>query len=242
VISDHGFSTIKRANDVTLALAAGGIKVTGSIAFDHTPQAGEVLAVQLGGSVLFYVIGHDKDIGRRLVEIVQKTDYAGVIFSRWELLGTFSLERAHIATKDAPDVVMAFRWTPEANRYGAKGMIDADIQRRAGGGTHATLSAYDMHNTLIAAGPDFRKGWVDENPTGNIDLAPTILWILGVPQAVPMDGRMLWEAMLGRQVKLGASTEVLKAANPAAGWEQYLKVSRVGNTEYFDEGNRGAGP
>jgi hypothetical protein len=32
---------------------------------------------------------------------------------------------------------------------------------------------------------------------------------------------------------------VLTATNPANGWSQYLKVSRVGSTEYFDEGNRG---
>jgi hypothetical protein len=95
-----------------------------------------------------------------------------------------------------------------------------------------------MHNTLIAAGPDFRKGWEDETPSGNIDLAPTVLWILGVPQATPMDGRVLLEAMPGHKLGGQVSQEVLRAENPETGWKQYLKVSRVGTTEYFDEGNR----
>jgi arylsulfatase A-like enzyme len=76
-------------------------------------------------------------------------------------------------------------------------MIDADWQRAAGKGTHATLSRFDMHNVLIAAGPDFRRGETDDLPTGNIDLAPTILQILGSKAPAKMDGRVLSEAMIG---------------------------------------------
>ena len=241
IISDHGFSTIERVTDVTAPMSAAGIKVTGT-ALDRPPKPGEVMAVNNGGSMMFYVIGHDREIGQRLTQIIQKSDYAGVIFSRWKLPGTFDLHTGHIATKAAPDVVMAFRWSGEPNAYGAPGAVTADApQRKVGKGTHASLSAYDMHNTLIAAGPDFRKGWADETPTGNIDLAPTVLWILGVPQAEPMDGRVLLEAMPGHRLGRKVSQEVLRADDPATGWKQYLKVSRVGTTEYFDEGNPGTG-
>src|SRR5438045_4495318 len=91
---------------------------------------------------------------------------------------------------------MAFRWNDSKNQFGAPGMIDADWQRKAGEGTHATLSRFDMHNTLIAAGPDFRRGQMDDLPTGNVDLAPTILRILGIKAAQEMDGRVLSEAMV----------------------------------------------
>ena len=40
-----------------------------------------------------------------------------------------------------------------------------------------------MHNTLVAAGPDFRAGVRDPLPSANTDLAPTILWILGFQDA-----------------------------------------------------------
>ena len=240
VISDHGFSTVLRPDDVVTPLNAAGLKVTGT-AFATQPQVGQVLAVGNGASIMFYVIGHDKEIGRKLTEVVQKTDYAGVIFSRWKIPGTFDLHTGHIATKDAPDVVMALHWTAASNIYGAPGMVDGDVGRRRGKGTHASLSAYDMHNTLIAAGPDFKVGWADETPSGNIDLAPTVLWILGVPRAKPMDGRVLLEAMPGHTLGRPVSQEVLRAENPETGWKQYLKVSRVGDTEYFDEGNSGTG-
>ena len=35
-----------------------------------------------GGSVLFYVIGHDSTLARRLVEFLQQSDFAGVIFTK----------------------------------------------------------------------------------------------------------------------------------------------------------------
>ena len=133
-----------------------------------------------GGSVLFYVVGHDATVTRRLVEFLQQSDFAGVIFTKQGFPGTFHLDDAKIDNPHAPDVVMAFRWNDLKNQFGASGMIDADWQRKAGEGTHATLSRFDMHNTLIAAGPDFRRGQTDDLPTGNVDVAPTILHILGI--------------------------------------------------------------
>src|SRR6201993_3526157 len=101
-----------------------------------------------------------------------------------------------IQNDHAPDVVMAFRWNDSKNQFNVPGMIDADWQREAGKGTHATLSRFDMHNTLIAAGPHFRRGFSDDLPTGNVDIAPTILRILRVESPSLMDGRVLTEAMV----------------------------------------------
>ena len=148
-----------------------------------------------GGSVLFYVVGHDKKLIRRLVEFLQQSDFAGVIFTKEPMEGTFGLTQALIQRGDAPDVVMAFRWTDLQNQFGVTGEIDADWQRAAGKGTHATLSRFDMHNTLIAAGPDFKRGQTDDLPTGNVDLVPTILQILGIKVPHQMDGRILSEAV-----------------------------------------------
>src|SRR5438094_9569302 len=90
---------------------------------------------------------------------------------------------------------MSFRWKDQKNQFGGLGIIDADWQRAAGQGTAATLSSFDMHNTLIAAGPDFKHGEVDDLPSGNVDLAPTILQILGIKTPEKIDGRILSEAM-----------------------------------------------
>ena len=240
VVSDHGFSTIRRSIDLRKILSDAGFAA--KTKFDDEPKAGEIMLVGNGGSVLFYVVGHDETLTRRLVEFLQQSDFAGVIFTKQSLPGTFPLNDAKIDNAHAPDVVLAFRWKDSKNQFGAPGMIDADWQRKAGEGTHASLSRFDMHNILIAAGPDFRRGQTDESPTGNIDLAPTILHILGIKPPQEMDGRVLSEAMVNTgRVPAGAKaeTKTIEVNKDFAGgtWRQSLQISRVGSTIYLDEGN-----
>jgi arylsulfatase A-like enzyme len=238
VVSDHGFSTIAREVNLPKILAAAGFDV--ATEFKSEPKPGEIMMVGGGGSVLFYVTGHEAAVIRRLVEFLQQSDYAGVIFTKEAMPGTFTLNQVKIDSKDAPDVVMSFRWKSALNQFGVPGMIDADWQRAAGKGTHATLSRYDMHNTLIAAGPDFRRGQTDDLPSGNVDLAPTILKILEIQNPHPMDGRVLSEALAGAEKERPkAQTTTIEATKEfrSGTWRQTLQISRVGSTIYFDEGN-----
>ena len=260
IVSDHGFSTIKRSVDLRrilndagftakieeLRIAKDGNQSAGGIR-DKTesndqPKPGDIMLAANGGSVLFYVVGHDKKLIRRLVEFLQQSDFAGVIFTKEPMEGTFGLTQALIQRGDAPDVVMAFRWTDLQNQFGVTGEIDADWQRAAGKGTHATLSRFDMHNTLIAAGPDFKRGQTDDLPTGNVDLVPTILQILGIKVPHQMDGRILSEAVAAPTSLLPAPKPEAKSIEarkdfPSGTWRQTLKISRVGSTIYLDEGN-----
>ena len=260
IVSDHGFSTIKRSVDLRrilndagftakieeLRIAKDGNQSAGGIRdkteFNDQPKPGDIMLAANGGSVLFYVVGHDKKLIRRLVEFLQQSDFAGVIFTKEPMEGTFGLTQALIQRGDAPDVVMAFRWTDLQNQFGVTGEIDADWQRAAGKGTHATLSRFDMHNTLIAAGPDFKRGQTDDLPTGNVDLVPTILQILGIKVPHQMDGRILSEAVAAPTSLLPAPKPEAKSIEarkdfPSGTWRQTLKISRVGSTIYLDEGN-----
>ena len=80
VVSDHGFSTIERAIDFPAELRKAGFDATA--AFKETPKRGQVMVVGNGGTILFYVIEHDRDVATRLVEWLQRSDFAGVIFRR----------------------------------------------------------------------------------------------------------------------------------------------------------------
>jgi arylsulfatase A-like enzyme len=245
VVSDHGFSTIERSVDLRKILGDAGFAA--KTEFDGEPKPGDIMLVGNGGSVLFYVVGHDVMVMRRLIDFLQQSDFAGVIFTKQGLPGTFHLDDAKIDNPHAPDVVMAFRWNDSKNQFGARGMIDADWQREAGEGTHASLSRFDMHNTLIVAGPDFRRGQTDDLPTGNVDLAPTILHLLGINAPQEMDGRILSEAMVSTNgVPAGRKTEAktieAKRDFTTGTWRQSLRISRVGSTFYLDEGNGAFAP
>jgi arylsulfatase A-like enzyme len=237
VVSDHGFSTIKRSIDLRKILNEGGFAATTE--FNGEPKPGDIMLAGNGGSVLFYVTGHDATVTRRLVEFLQQSDFAGVVFTKQPMEGAFGLEQANIQNAHAPDVVMAFRWDDSKNQFGVPGMIDADWQRPAGGGTHATLSRFEMHNTLIAAGPDIKRGETDDLPSGNVDLAPTILQILGIKPPQKMDGRILSEAMTVAMPLQKPETKRIEATKRfrSGTWRQSLQISRVGSTVYLDEGN-----
>jgi arylsulfatase A-like enzyme len=242
VASDHGFSTIRRGPDVADILKKAKFKASRKF---EDPEAGEVLVVGHGGSVSLYVWDHEETVIRNLVTFLQGSDFAGVIFSHLKLPGTFPMELARIATTNVtPDIIFSGRWSEDRNDYGAPGLLVADGGGK-GSGTHASLCRYDMHNTLVASGPDFKKGLVDEWPSGSIDLAPTTLWILGVPQSEqkPMDGRVLEEALVkGRTPEAKPEPKIIEATCDVGWlrWRQYLKFTEFNQRLYFDEGNASA--
>jgi arylsulfatase A-like enzyme len=92
---------------------------------------------------------------------------------------------------------------------------------------------------LIAAGPDFKRGETDDLPSGNVDLAPTILRILAIKPVQKMDGRVLSEAMTAAMPSQKPETKTIEATKhfQSRTWRQSLQISRVGSTIYLDEGN-----
>jgi hypothetical protein len=193
---------------------------------------------------MFYVVDRQEPVVRRLVEFLQQSDFAGVIFSRLKIDGTFPLEtvRYNSQTNTGPDVMISLRWTADKNDHGVPGMFYS-MDGTKGKGSHASLSRFDMNNTLVASGPDFKRGFYNETPSGNIDLAPTVLHILGVKPPRPMDGRVLYEAFANHTGSLPrVKTERLVATRDIGfiRWSQYLKFSEVDGAVYFNEGNGAA--
>lgn len=240
VVSDHGFSTISRKVDVAVELSVAGFQA--KRAAPGGLQNGEVLAVSNGGSTLLFVGGHDADIIRRLTAYLQRQDWVGVIFARAPFEGTFPLAEAHVDSAQPPDLVVSFRWSQGNSANGTPGLQTSDLSATSPKiGNHASLSPYDMHNTLVAAGPDIRRGVTDTLPSGNTDVAPTVLWLLGLKdEALKMDGRVLSEALTvdGPALK-SYELKRLQARSETGGgiWTQYLQVSEVNGVRYLDEGN-----
>ena len=237
IVSDHGFSTIQRGPNVVDILKKQHFTATKKL---ENPEPGDVMVVPVGGSALFYVIDRVEPVTRRLVEFLQTSDFAGVIFSRLPIEGTFPLEAVRYSdTNAAPDVLISLRWSADRNEHGHPGMI-VSVEGTKGKGTHASLSRFDMNNTLVASGPDFKKGHISDVPSGNIDVAPTVLWLLGVKPAEPLDGRVLHEALVTSEGSVPAPVERRLDATRDIGfmrWSQYLKFIEVGHAVYFMEGN-----
>ena len=239
VVSDHGFSTVLSVVDLAGSLKNAGFNATRE--FKTSPANGDVIIAGNGGSVFVYVTGHDKKVIGQVVKFLQGWSYTGVILTRQPMAGTFTLAQAHVDSPNAPDVLVSLRWKADRNDVGVPGMLTIDLSPYAPGqGMHASLSPFDMHNTFIAAGPDFRAGVVDHLATGNVDIAPTALWILGVKQPKSMDGRVVKEAMTVPESRITSfEPNHIEATNDLGKvtWHQYLNFTEVNGVVYYDEGN-----
>ena len=162
--------------------------------------ADAIIITAPGGSDQFYVPSHEPVLVKKLVTFLQSREEYGALFvdGRYgSLPGTFPAELVKLqnASGRNPDVTASYSWDDTATVNGKPGIefqsVLATTQFR---GMHGSFSPIDTHNTLIAAGPDFKVGYTNELPSGNVDVAPTVAHLLGLslPSA---QGRVLHEAL-----------------------------------------------
>ncbi len=144
----------------------------------------------------------------------------------------------------APSITMSFRWNPTSNAAGYPGFVYSS-GGTPGQGNHGSMSKQELRSVLFAVGPSFKRGVKLETPSGHIDLAPTVLRILGTTSNSGMDGRVLEEALAhGPDASaINWSTKVHSNEHKIGHsiYRQQIMISRVGNTTYVDEGNGGLG-
>lgn len=241
VVSDHGFSTIGALCDVAETLRAAGFNAQPK--WKQPPNDGAVTVVGNGGSVMLYVAGKSPAVISNLVATLQQQPFSGVIFTRDALPGTFPLAEVQADCPTAPDIIVSLRWNRRA-AHDEHPLVevfnDGYHEYTAGCGMHVTLSPTDLHNTCAAAGPDFRNGVEDSLPSGNVDIVPTLLWLMNVKTESPLDGRVLSEALKDNAAPLGnveLGRRESRAKLAGGTWNQYLTFIELNRDRYLDEGN-----
>ena len=234
VISDHGYSTISEVIDVEGLLRAAG--------FPPGDEPGGVTVASNGGSVLFYA--HDRDAATvdRLAMFLMRQRWCGALVASdavGRIEGTLPASLVGVEGPRAPDIAMSFRWDSRVSPAGYAGYAFS-----AGGGPelgqHGSMSRHEMRNSLFARGGSFRSGVRIESPTGNTDLAPTVLHLLGAGGGETMHGRVLREALAdGEPVEWQTETHRAERRICEGTYRQHITVSRVDGTTYVDEGNGG---
>ena len=216
VTSDHGSSTITRrvqpAQDLAKAVGSGVVAENGGSAFVY-------------GSA------------NVALRAVRELDYAGPVFTRDGGERSMPLDMLGLDGPRAPDVVFSLAWSDQ----------EVDGVAGAAVGTysklvvdHGTISPFDLHNTLVAHGPDFRTAWRDAVPVGNIDICPTLTHVLGLDSGTRCDGRVLWEALRdGAQQPPDwrSHEEVTSFSARGREWRQRVWFEQVGTTSYVSGGS-----
>ena len=234
VVSDHGYSTSLGKIDVVAAARAAG--------FPELPAAGGVAIAPNGGSFLCYFGSGDRATADRFVAWCATQQWCGALFlspSLGKIEGTLPGDLLGIDGPRGPDLAVSMAWdlvTPAGSEYAGRSYSAGDIG--PGRGDHGSASPQEMRNILIAAGPGFKSGFRSEMPSGNVDIAPTVLSLLGM-DAEPMDGRVLTEALSeGRTPKPpGVVLKTYSASRVVEGvrYSQTASIWEVGNTRYLDQ-------
>ena len=229
VTSDHGFSTHTGTTDLKALLIRKKLK--------ESNDSEDVVIVQ--GAI--HVKNNDVDKTRRIVAELQKADWVGAIFTKGRkpggeegmIPGTLSMDLAHWTHARSADILVSADWNEDLNQYGYRG-----TSTQTGTAGHGTSSPFDIHNTLVAAGPDIKQGETLGTPTGNIDFAPTICHLQGVEIDPRMNGRVLKELLRG-----GPSPESIKVDHKIfqtetrwaeGSYQLELSQSKVGSTTYLN--------
>jgi hypothetical protein len=196
---------------------------------------GAIVVAVNGGSDYLYVPDRDPAMVRKAVRILQARSEIGAIFvdDRYrDLPGTLPLSaiRARNAAQRNPDVIVSYDFDEDAAVHGARGIEYAGgLLGTSYRGMHGSFSPRDVHNTFLAAGPDFREGFKDQLPTGNVDVAPTVAAILGIdlPDA---EGRPVLEALRGSAspADYQVAAEVLRPESEANGLAVQLPTDPAG--------------
>ena len=226
VASDHGYSTISETVDVEAQIREAGF----------TPQ--DVIPAPNGGSVLFYT--RNRRVASDLAAWLMPQPWCGALLASeaaGDIPGTLPLSLAGGEGPRAPELIMSFAWNSEANPAGYDGMA-ASSGGQPGQGQHGSMSRHEMNNVLLARGPAFKTSARITTPTGNTDIAPTVLNLLELPIPTNMEGRPITESLTTTpdSVQWTTTTHTAERQIQNATYRQNVKVSKVGHTTYLDEG------
>jgi len=200
--------------DGSVCGATGTKYSTASFKVPATVPTDAVIIAANGGSDYFYVPSHDPALVTQVVTALEQRRGYGAIFVRSAYgtvpgtlaLSDIKLEGATRGSPPTPDIIVSFDWNEAAVTAGNLGVPGTEYESAQNNrGMHGSFSPIDVHNTLIAAGPDFKVRYVDAYPSGNVDVPVTVASLLGLtlPGA---DGRVLREALAGGAVTYSVAT------------------------------------
>ena len=227
VISDHGYSTIQETVDVEWYTRDAGF----------SPQ--DVIVAPNGGSVLFYC--RDQGVTQRLAAWLTERPWCGALLASdaaGEIEGALSMSLSGAEGPRAPELAMSFGWDSRPNDAGYSGFAYSS-GGQPGLGQHGSMSRHEMNNVLLARGPGFKQSTRVQSPTGNVDLAPTVLRLLGIPVPGNMEGRAIVESLADGEnaVEWSSTTHRAERRTSSGMYCQTVTVSSVGDTAYIDEGS-----
>jgi len=206
----------------------------------------DIIVAANGGADLLYVPSENAKIVRATVETLVQLDYVGGIFvdDRYcakpeDCPGALPMSAVGLVGKSKvprPAIAVSFRnFAQHAGDLQSTAQV-SDTTLQEGQGMHGGFGREQTLNNMAAIGPDFKRGFVDELPMGNVDIVPTLAHILGfeMPAVGTLKGRVVEEA-LARGKPEAKAGEKVKISSPASnGLRTLLEYQVKDGVAYYD--------
>jgi predicted AlkP superfamily pyrophosphatase or phosphodiesterase len=206
----------------------------------------KIIVAANGGSDLLYVPSKNVDVVRRTIDTLTQLDYVGGIFvddaycpAASDCPGTLPLSAVGLVGSSRvprPAIAVTFKvfHRVPGDLQSAAQISDTTLQE--GQGMHGGFGRDQTFNNMAAIGPDFKSGFVDELPMGNIDIVPTLAKILGIdmPSIGNLKGRVLQEALTNGETSKQGVAKTLISAPTASGMRTLLEYQEISGVRYYD--------
>ena len=197
-----------------------------------------------GGSDLIYLPDGDRELARRVIDLLLAQDYVSGIFVDSKLgkfPGTLTLDDIALegaAVTPLPAIAVSFRSFDTVCGEPVRCTVEiADTILQQGQGMHGSFSRADTWNFMAMQGPDFKSHYVDPAPASNADVGRTIAHLLNleVSRRGKLIGRVLEETLPNGALP-EVSSRVVVSEPAANGLTTVINMQIVGDTRYFDAG------
>ncbi|ALG89043.1 MULTISPECIES: alkaline phosphatase family protein [Actibacterium] len=228
-MSDHGQISTTKEVDLGAQMNAAGLPA------HHRPDKDTRIAITRGNMGELRMLSDDPALPGAAAQWLMGSDDIGMVFARDDLAsaipGALPMSLVHHTHERCPELYYVMRSDEGADAHGLPGRGAYTAGVPLGGGMHGGLNRHEMNTVLICDVPDGRRGAVDMTPAGLIDIAPTVLSLLGV--GYQADGRVL---PLFTPEAEAATDDVADAASGA--FAQRLHRRAIGGRVYLDRGGR----
>jgi arylsulfatase A-like enzyme len=185
MLSDHGFDTVGPRANASRHLVAAGLKASD----DSTD-------VLVAGCSVYVAREASGRVGAIAAWLLAQPWISGV-FARDDLLdecpGALPQSAVGGGHARSAELMFSYGWSDAANEAGVPGTVHGEVVAA----NHGSTSPYCMRNTLVAWGQGIKRGLVSRAPCGIVDVAPTVLHLLGIARPPEMQGRVLEELLEG---------------------------------------------
>jgi len=208
----------------------------------NAPATPEAIVVGDGGMALIYLPGASaRTVARRAVAALMTQDYVSGVFvddALGSIDGTLPLSAIRLVGRAAtprPAMVVNLRSFSTGCEIETNCSAMVSNAQQEGQGHHGGFGRAETFNFMAAAGPSFKKGFVDTMPVGNVDVHPTMAKILRLPREPggALTGRVLEEALVNGQTAR-VTVKTLESKPGPGGLRTVLRYQEVRGVRYFD--------